>query len=409
MNEFQISHIKNDRCIACNSSNLKVILDLGNQPLANNYHKGEKQEEYPLMLNLCFDCYHLQLSHIVNPDLMFKNYLYVSGTSQTLKDYFDFFSKETLKYFPDAKTVLDIACNDGTQLDSFKKLNLSTHGIDPAENLYKISTSKGHNIICDYFNSNVISKFNNKFDIITAQNVLAHTKYAYDFIKSCKEIMHNKSVLFVQTSQSNMIVNNEFDTIYHEHLSYFNVNSMKKLVERCGMFLNDVFKTDVHGTSYVFVITKTNHLNKNGVEELIKLENEQGLYNILTYPNYVYKCFKSVIDLKKKIEDLKSKGYNIIGYGAAAKGNTLLNFGKIKLDVIIDDNSLKHNLYTPGMDIPIVSSDYLNDLKEESKVAFVPLAWNFFTEIKTRIKNKRINSNDLFIKYFPTLEVTNEN
>lgn len=409
MNEFQISHIKNDKCIACNSSNLKVILDLGNQPLANNYHKGEKQEEYPLMLNLCFDCYHLQLSHIVNPDLMFKNYLYVSGTSQTLKDYFDFFSKETLNYFPDAKTVLDIACNDGTQLDSFKKLNLSTYGIDPAENLHKISTSKGHNVICDYFNSKAITKFNNKFDIITAQNVLAHTKYAYDFIKSCKEIMHDKSVLFVQTSQSNMIVNNEFDTIYHEHLSYFNVNSMKKLVERCGMFLNDVFKTDVHGTSYVFVITKTNHLNKNGTEQLLKLENDLGLYNILTYPNYVYKCFKSVIDLKNIIDDLKSKQYNIIGYGAAAKGNTLLNFGKIKLDVIIDDNPLKHNLYTPGMDIPIVSSDYLNGLKEDSKVAFIPLAWNFFTEIKTRIKNKRTNSNDLFIKYFPTLEVTNEN
>jgi hypothetical protein len=184
---------------------------------------------------------------------------------------------------------------------------------------------------------------------------------------------------------------------------------MKKLVERCGLFLNDVFKTDVHGTSYVFVITKTNHLNKNGVEKLLKLETELGLYDILTYPNYVYKCFKSIIDLKKTIEDLKLNGYNIVGYGAAAKGNTLLNFGKIKLDVIVDDNSLKHNLYTPGMNIPIVSSDYLNSLEENSKVVFVPLAWNFFKEIKNRIKNKRNNSNDLFIKYFPTLEVTNEN
>ena len=304
---------------------------------------------------------------------------------------------------------MDIACNDGSQLDSFKKLNLSTYGVDPAENLYKISTSKGHNIICDYFNSKTINKLNNKFDIITAQNVLAHTKYAYDFIKSCSEIMHDKSTLFIQTSQSNMIINNEFDTIYHEHISYFNVNSMKKLVERCGLFLNDVFKTDVHGTSYVFVITKTNHLNKNGVEKLLKLETELGLYDILTYPNYVYKCFKSIIDLKKTIEDLKLNGYNVIGYGAAAKGNTLLNFGKIKLDVIVDDNSLKHNLYTPGMNIPIVSSDYLNSLEENSKVVFVPLAWNFFKEIKNRIKNKRNNSNDLFIKYFPTLEVTNEN
>ena len=398
---------ENKCCLACGCDNLKIILDLGDQPLANNYHNNEKQEKYPLKLNLCSKCYHLQLSHIVNPDLMFKHYLYVSGTSQTLKDYFDFFSKKTLEYTSNAKTILDIACNDGTQLDSYKILGLETYGIDPAENLYKDAVNKGHNIICDYFNKSNIYKFNKKtFDIITAQNVLAHTEHTTDFLESCKQIMSEDSVLFVQTSQSNMIKNNEFDTIYHEHVSFFNTNSMKNLVERCGLVLSDVFKTDIHGGSYVFVITKKQlELQSNNVIEQLQSEKQNGLYEIITYPNYAVKCYNSAFGLKSQIQEFRDQGYTIIGYGAAAKGNTLLNFADIFLDKIIDDNPLKQNLFTPGMNIPIVSSDILTSTSYNNKIAFIPLAWNFYKEIKERIKKKRNNNNDLFVKYFPTISI----
>ena len=408
-NEFQITHLKNKKCLCCDNPNLKTILDLGNQPLANDYHDGlVNQEEYSLRLNLCDRCFHLQLSHTVNPDLMFKHYLYVSGTTQTLKDYFDSFAQKTLEYAPEAKNILDIACNDGTQLDSYQKLNIKTYGIDPAENLYDDAVAKDHNIICDYFNTNTIHKFDNiKFDIITAQNVFAHTRYTTDFLTSCKEIMHDNSVLFIQTSQANMVLNNEFDTIYHEHLSFFNTNSMKTLVERCGLILSDVFKTDIHGTSYVFVISKKD-LGRTGTQKMLDLEKEKGLYNILTYPEYALKCYNATFNLKYKLEELKNQGYTLIGYGAAAKGNTLLNFGKINLDIIIDDNPLKQNLYTPGMNIKIVGSDYLLELSNNQKVVFIPLAWNFYKEIKTRIKAKRDNKDDLFIKYFPILETNNE-
>lgn len=407
-NEFQISYVKNKKCFCCGNANLKTILDLGDQPLANDYHDGSiVQNEYPLRLNLCDKCFHLQLSHTVNPDLMFKHYLYVSGTTQTLKDYFDTFAKITLKYNPKAKNILDIACNDGTQLDSYKKLGLNTYGIDPAKNLYDDAVAKGHNIVCDYFNIESINKFGNtKFDIITAQNVFAHNKYTTDFLLSCKELMNDNSILFVQTSQANMVLNNEFDTIYHEHLSFFNTKSMKTLVESCGLVLSDVFKTDIHGTSYVFVITKKD-LGLIGTQEMLNYEENKGLYDVLTYPEYASKCYKATYDLKNKLKELKEDGYYLVGYGAAAKGNTLLNFGKIKLDVIIDDNPLKQNLYTPGMNIPIKGSNWINDsfFISTSKIAFIPLAWNFYTEIKSRIKAKRDNPNDLFIKYFPTLEI----
>ncbi len=346
----------------------------------------------------------LQLSHTVNPDIMFKNYLYVSGTSQTLRDYFDDFASKTLEYVPNATSILDIACNDATQLDSYQKLGIQTFGIDPAENLYNNAVSKGHNIICDYFNTETVNLFKDKaFDIITAQNVFAHNRYTVDFLNACKQVMHDGSVLFIQTSQANMVLNNEFDTIYHEHLSFFNTKSMKTLVERCGLVLSDVFKTDIHGTSYVFVITKKD-LGLKGTQEMLDFEESKGLYDVLTYPEYALKCYKATYDLKNKLEQLKKEGYTLVGYGAAAKGNTLLNFGKIKLDIIIDDNPLKQNLFTPGMNIPIYSSDYISNMLKD-KVVFIPLAWNFYTEIKSRIKAKRDNPNNLFIKYFPTLEI----
>ena len=218
-------------------------------------------------------------------------------------------------------------------------------------------------------------------------------------------LMHDESVLFIQTSQANMVINNEFDTIYHEHLSFFNTNSMKVLVEKCGLFLSNVFKTDIHGTSYVFVITKNSLSSCPEVEKMLNFEKENGLFNILTYPQYALKCYTSTFELKNKLEELKKEDYLIIGYGAAAKGNTLLNFGKIDLDFIIDDNPLKQNLYTPGRNIKIVSSDFLLTIDKNKKVAFIPLAWNFYDEIKKRIKNKRDNTDDIFIKYFPNLTI----
>ena len=403
-NKFLISHIQNTECLACGTSDLRSILDLGKQPLANNYHNGETQDEYPLNLNLCQNCYHLQLSHTVNPDLMFKNYLYVSGTAKTLRDYFDYFASKTLEYLPNATKILDIACNDGTQLDSYLKLGLQTYGIDPAENLYEDSKLRGHNIICDYFNSDTSYKFEGKtFDIITAQNVFAHTSYTVDFLNTCKEVMDDNSLLFIQTSQANMVRNNEFDTIYHEHLSFFSSNSMKSLVERCGMTLYDIFKTDIHGTSYVFVISKSKKEPKDGVSKNLLEEKELGMTDVLTYPEYALKCYQSTFNLKKKLEEMKNDGYILVGYGAAAKGNTLLNFGKITLDFIIDDNPLKQNLLTPGMNIPIFGPEKINQIFQNDKVIFVPLAWNFYSEIRNRITERRKNDNDFFVRYFPNL------
>jgi len=394
-----------NECLCCGSERLKLVLDLNEQPLANSFKKTMEEEEpyFPLRLNICEDCTHLQLSHAVNPDLLFKNYLYVSGTSQTLKDYFDWFASYSFEHFDETpKAVLDIACNDGTQLNSWKKLGLKTYGIDPAENLHPIS-SQEHEVICDYFTDKYTYHYKNKnLDIINAQNVFAHNSYPLEFLKQCKEIMHDNTVLFIQTSQADMIKNNEFDTIYHEHLSFFNANSMNELAKRAGLYLTGVNKTPIHGNSYVFVFRKQPH--DGNLQQVLDEERRAGLQDMNTYLAYADHCATIVEDLKETIMHYRMLDYLIVGYGAAAKGNTLLNFGEIHLDYIIDDNPLKQGLYSPGMSTPVVPISILEQ-HQNSKVAFVPLAWNFFSEIRKKIKSNRDVETDVFIRYFPTISI----
>jgi len=393
-------------CLCCGSESLKLVLDLNEQPLANSFKKTAEEDEptFPLRLNICTECTHLQLSHAVNPDLLFKNYLYVSGTSQTLRDYFDWFTKETLNYFSEPpKAVLDIACNDGSQLNSFKALGLKTYGIDPAENLHALSNAN-HEVVCDYFKEKYVYHYKMKqLDIITAQNVFAHNDYPLEFLQQCKEIMHDGSYLFIQTSQADMVKNNEFDTIYHEHLSFFNASSMSALAQRAGLYLIDIRKTPIHGNSYMFVFSKVAG-DTAKVDAVLAEEREQGLQDMNTYLAYADHAATIVEDLKQMIMHYRTLDYLIVGYGAAAKGNTLLNFGEIHLDYIIDDNPLKQGLYSPGMSTPVVPITKLDEYADV-KVAFVPLAWNFFTEIRKNIKAKRDQEGDVFIKYFPTISI----
>lgn len=386
-------------CLCCDNSDLVSALNLNEQPLANSYLKtiDESEETFPLGINFCPNCTHVQLSHAVEPDKLFKNYLYVSGTTSTLRNYFDWFVDFCSSYFEtfSNKKVLDIACNDGSQLDEFKKKGYLTYGIDPAENLYHLSSAE-HNIICDYLTEESIEKFNTKFDIIIAQNVFAHNTYPKKFLEICKDKLNKNGKIFIQTSQADMIVNNQFDTIYHEHISFFSVKSFSTLIRSIGLNLIDVQRTPVHGTSFVFV------LSKDGVdlsEDFISKEKDLNIEIIKEYSNRCYEISKNTY---LKVDELRENGYKIIGYGAAAKGNTFLNFSKIKLDYIVDDNPLKQNLYAPGSKIPIVSPNKL--LGETGKVCIIPLSWNFFDEIKENVTKKSLNAH-IFLKYFPDLEI----
>lgn len=396
--------IKNDRCLACGSEKLEASLNLGDQPLANNFKKNisDIQDKFPLGLHLCTECYHLQLTHTVNPAIIYENYLYVSGTSKTLKDYSDWFANcvdETI--IKKTYNILDIGCNDGTQLDSFKTLGYKTHGIDPAKNIFETS-SKKHNVMCDYFGPHLIGRILGEFDAIVAQNVCAHNPNPLTFLETCRELMSDHTLLFVQTSQADMVLNNEFDTIYHEHINFFNINSMNELSKRAKLNLVTVFKTPVHGNSYVFVFSKTES-RKFYIQNLIDMEKELLLSS--TYRNWEKTVCVNMQILKDTMQTYRDKGYKLVGYGAAAKGNTLLNFIDLKLDMIVDDNPMKQGLFTPGTSAPVVGIDNLSKFLAKDKILFLPLAWNFFTEITNKIKDKRNNKKDVFVKYFPKVEI----
>lgn len=393
-------------CCACGGEDLHLALDLGEQPLANSYLKStiEPESSYPLAAMVCAECHHVQLSHAIHPDLMFKNYLYVSGTTETLKKNMQWFTEFVQEYTNrNYGNVLDIGCNDGTQLDFFKERGWKTYGIDPAENIVPTAVEKGHDVACAYFTADVVPALRSfKPDVIVAQNVVAHNYDALKFLENVRDCMHKESVFFMQISQVDMIRHNEFDTCYHEHINFFNVRSLQKIAERAGLFIQDIVRQPIHGNSYI-VIMSTSYGNPYRIENLVALDRADGMYDMATYKRWGDNAHRLMDELTETVANYRAQGYKVVGYGAAAKGMVVTNFAKLKLDFIIDDNPLKQDHFTPGMHTPIVSIKEL-DKYANVPLVFVPLAWNFFDEIKSRIQSVRANP-DQFIRYFPEVEI----
>jgi len=387
-------------CLCC-LDDIEILLDLNKQPLANNFHDKSKEiETYPLCLMKCKKCFHCQLSHIVAPSILFKNYKYISGTNNTIMIFFE----ENATWITQNKiigNVLDIACNDGSQLDFFKKKGWNTFGVDPAVNLKPISEQKGHTILCDFWSIELAKKLP-KMNVILAQNVFAHTENVDEFLQACKLVMDEDTTLFIQTSQKNMIKNNEFDTTYHEHISFFNTLSMNTLVQRNGLCLNNVTENEIHGTSYIFEI-KLKRDNLFNIENILKKEKQEGLFDSKLYEQFSIQSIQSLDNLKNTISKYKNNDYKCIGYGASAKGQVVIISGNIELDYIIDENPLKIGLYSPKLNIPIVE---ITKLKEDTseKILILLLAWNFSTEIIEKIK--KLNKKVVIIKkYLPNLKI----
>lgn len=373
-------------CRCCKSKELLLYLDLGNQPLANSYLKGSKKlKEYPLKVNLCSNCFHSQLSVVVNPDDMFLDYLYVSGTTQTFRNHCKNLAKDAVRRFPKKSLdVLDIACNDGTQLEYFRELGCSVQGVDPAVNLRSITKKKKISVAVEYWTPRVAKKLNKKYSIITGTNVFAHVDDLDEFLKASKIALADDGLLILEFPYAvQMVKHNEFDTVYHEHLSYFLVHSFKALMDRVGFKIVDVLQTPIHGGSIRFFIKKGSGKHVKKVEAFVKKEKNNGLLRTSTYIAFSKRVAKNKNDLKELVISLKKKNKKVIGYGASAKGNTMLNFFKIKPEYIVDDNSLKWDYKTPGMSILIKDPEILT--KEKEDLYIIILSWNFYNEIVKKI------------------------
>ena len=398
----------NVACRVCKlSENMAVLYDFGKQPNANHYLScpDAALEEYPLRLDVCKNCYHTQISYTIPPEDVFSNYIYLSGTSTTMRDFFrDFADTSIQEAKKETGTVLEIACNDGSLLDWYKLRGWKTFGYDPARNIYEISSKKGHDITVGFWGQDPVPQYP-PLDIIVAQNVCAHVPDPVAFLAKCREVMSDNTVLYIQTSQSEMIEKGQYDTAYHEHLSFFTVRSMDIAAKMAGLCLDDVVKTPVHGSSYIFKLRlqSTTDITLNPI---YRYEKEIGLYDDLLYYVYVEKVRELSKWLKKWETRFKDdEKIPFVGYGGAAKGMTVLNSLNwiMRLDYIADDSPLKQGYWATNRKYPIVAPSRISE--EEGPIAIYVPAWNFIEEIKQRVLERRPGKSTYFLTTYPNKTV----
>jgi len=397
-------------CVLCSSQNIESAIDFGTTPLANSYplKKSSKEKYFNLSCVICNDCGHLQLKELINPKLMFDNYLYVSGTSKVLVDHFKSYTNKVIKKIRLNKksSILDIACNDGTFLNFFVKKNFAkVVGVDPAKNLRRYNKEKGIDINVGYFSSNYSKKLKKKygkFDLITANNVFAHSPNLQDFTQGVKNLLSKEGVFVLEVSYLGTVLKKKtFDTIYHEHMSYHSLTPLLSFFKRFKLEIFDFELIKAQGGSIRVYIShkKSKKLSTNKINNQIKKEKSQHLFEKKTYIKFYNKILNQKKKLRKILNNIKALNHNIIGYGAPAKLTTLshvLDFNKNDFNIVIDDNKLKQNRYIPGKKMLIKNSNYLNQLK---KSYIIILAWNFSESIIQ--KCKKINKKFKFILPFP--------
>lgn len=389
-----------NECVACASSELLCTLDLGFQPLANDFlNPGSIFETFPLKLNRCKNCTHSQLSIAVNPSRLFRNYSYVSGTSQTLSAYFDILIKRIMDEFGHSGKLLDIGSNDGTFLSKLNSTDWIALGVDPAVNLIENSISIGAITIPTFFNSRLSKLLTKDFDVIVAMNIFAHTANPLEILLGIKECLKTNGKAFIQTSQANMFISGEFDTVYHEHISFFNVKSMRALLKHAGLSLSNVSIVPIHGGSYLWEITNVKDPSIEFQREIYETSN--GFYDDNVYLSFAKKATDKSFEVKSITNEYRKNGYKIVSYGAAAKGNTFINFTNLDFDSIFDDTPQKIGKQSPAGGCVVSNPLLLKDVKQP--VLFVIPAWNFKDEILEKIYNLRGNSGDFYLVYFPEL------
>jgi len=391
-------------CRSCENTNLKRVVSLGYQPLANNLlnNKNEKHELYPLEMNYCPKCHNCQLSVAVDPKKMFSNYLYTSSTSSSFRNHFIGAAKnyvKLLKLKPNKSYIIDIGSNDGVALKPFKDMGFKKIlGIEPAKNLAKLANKNKIKTFNGFLESKNLKKIKGNADVILASNVFAHSDKLKEMADCMLKLLKKNGTIIIEVQYLlNTLQDLTFDNIYHEHYNYWSLTSLVNFFNNFNTTIFDAERVDTHGGSLRVYIKKGKKIKiKKSVKELLDEEETFGLKKYKTYQDFGVKINKLKENVIKNIDNLKKNNKKIIGFGAPAKATTALNFFGIshQIDFIIEDNKLKHNKFIPGVLISIKSKKYL---KEKNSLILV-LAWNFYDEIKKNnlnLSNKFINIKDL--------------
>ena len=383
-------------CKMCQSNDLQKFLDLGFTPPADQFLRRDQLREpethFPLEVCICNNCGLIQLNYVVSPEVLYRNdYPYESSTTKTGRAHWANFAERVVSYlnlgYDDL--VVDIGSNVGVLLGEFKKLGTKVEGVDPAPNIVMVAHERGIDTICDFFNEESVDKIlriKGKASVITGTNVFAHIEDLDTLMKNIKKLLTDKGVFIFEAPYFiNLLKLLEYDTIYHEHLSYLSVKPLIPFFAKHNMEVFDVEQSDIHGGSFrVYVANKDQYKIKPVVDELIRIEEANGIYEKETLKEFANKVKNNRDELLDLLHSLKRRGKTIVGVSAPAKGMTLLNYchiGPHLLDVVTEKSTLKIGRVTPGGHIPVVSDDYL--LEKQPDYALL-LAWNFADEI---IKN----------------------
>ena len=382
-------------CRFCNNSLKYVFADLGETPLANSYLTKEMiskvEKKFPLKALVCEKCFLVQVDEFEKPQNIFNDYAYFSSFSTSWLDHVKSFADEMVNRFnlSENDQIIEIASNDGYLLKNFRNKKIPVLGIEPASNVAKIAENKGISTTVAFFSSETAQKIIDsgiKANLLIAFNVLPHVPDLTDFVLGIKKIIHENGIIVIQFSAYllDVIEKCEFDMIYHEHFSYFSLSTLKKIFEAYDLEIFDTHKIPVHGGSLrLFLKPKKNTTIKihENVEKILKEEEKFGVKEVTTYVEFQKSVEKSKKNIQEFFINAKNETKKIVCYGAAAKGNTVLNLcgiTKDDIDYVVDISPYKQGKFLPGTHIPIYTPE---KIKETKPNYIVILAWNLKDEI----------------------------
>ena len=375
-------------CRVCDSTNLELAFDLGLQPWCNNFLTRDQvghEPFYPLRVVYCRKCGTAQLDYTVAKETMFGDHTYLSGVTRSLSEHFRAVAQEVdERFFASApgKSVLDIGSNDGTQLKHFKALGYDVLGVESSKTTARIANEAGIETLYDFFNLDTARRLGRKFHVINAAGVFFHLEELHSVTDGIRAALRDDGVFVVQFLYMKRIVENlAFDQIYHEHLLYYNLNTIEVLLNRHGLAMFDAYLAPIHGGSIIGFVT---HQGKREPSERLQAmrqaERDERSNELGTYRDFAWRIEQMKRENLAYLDAAKRQGKRIFGFGAPAKGNTLLNcfgIGTQYLDCLVEKNTLRRGLYSPGMHIPIAIED---EIAQPPDIYYV-LAWNFKKEI----------------------------
>ncbi len=387
------------QCRFCKTELEHVFIDLVNSPASNSFLTDEQLNEpetfFPLKVYTCHKCFLVQVDEYKKSDAIFNSdYVYFSSFSTTWLEHAKQYTASMVDRFAFNKSsqVIEIASNDGYLLQYFHERKIPVLGIEPTANTAKVASEKGIQSIVDFFGvrlaKDLVSK-GTKADLLLGNNVLAHVPDILDFVGGMKIILNPDGVITMEFPHLMQLVdNNQFDTIYHEHFSYLSFFTVKQVFESQGLELFDVEEIPTHGGSlriYAKHKESQSHPISERVGLLLKKETEKGIATLAYYDNFQQKALKVKLDLTDFLIQQKRAGKRVGAYGAAAKGNTLLNYCGIKsdlIDFVTDANPHKQNKWLPASHIPVMNEQYL---KEQKPDYVIILPWNLKQEVMLQL------------------------